>query len=361
VVKDTGEGIPAEHLERIFDRFYQAEVPEGRDKDGFGIGLSFVKELTEIHHGNISVKSSLAEGTEFTLLLPREYSGEIYAQTPLPMQEEMAPMAAAKSSESEQHQPSLVNQGSSMITILVVEDNRDTMQFITGNLSFQYTVLQAVDGVSGYAIATETIPDLIITDVMMPRMNGIEMTRKIRIDRHTSHIPIIMLTAKSSLESKIAGLEARADDYISKPFSMKELQTRIVNLISIRAELRRKYRDELNISPAEVTTNTIDEAFLTKAIQFVEQNMRREDFSIEQLYQELAMSRSLLHKKLKALTNQSASEFINDIRLRNAARLLKQKSGSISEIAYRVGYNSISYFNVSFKKKFGVTPTEYMG
>jgi len=362
VVKDTGDGIPGEHLGRIFDRFYQAEVPGGRDKDGFGIGLSFVKELTEIHHGNISVKSSLAEGTEFTLLLPLQYPGEKNDQTLLPLQEQIALPGSVNSTKSEQYSPPpLMNQGSSKVTILVVEDNLDTMQFITGNLSLHYTVLQAADGVSGLAIATETIPDLVITDVMMPRMDGIEMTRRIRIDMHTSHIPVIMLTAKSSLDSKIAGLEARADDYIPKPFSMKELQARVANLISIRAELRRKYRDELNISPAEVTTNPIDEAFLTKAINFVEENMAREDFSIEHLYKELAMSRSLLHKKLKALTNHSSSEFINDIRLRNAARLLKQKSGSISEIAYRVGYNSISYFNVSFKKKFGVTPTEYMG
>jgi len=194
----------------------------------------------------------------------------------------------------------------------------------------------------------------------MPGMDGVEMTRKLRSNRHSSHIPVIMLTAKSSLESKIEGLEARADDYIAKPFSMKELLTRIANLIAMRAELRQKYRDELNINPGEVTTNAIDEAFLTKAIRLVEENMANEDFNIENLYRELAMSRSMLHKKLKALTNQSASEFITDIRLRNAARLLKQKSGNISEIAYSVGFNSISYFNASFKRKFGITPTGYM-
>lgn len=361
MVKDTGEGIPGEHLDKIFDRFYQAEFPGGRDKDGFGIGLSFVKELTEIHHGNISVKSSLSEGTEFTLLIPMVMPGNSEVQTP-PSDPEANPVTAdMRSNSSAVNHPSPLSQDRRRATILVVEDNHDTMAFISGNLDQEYTVLRANDGVAGLAIATEAIPDLVVTDVMMPRMNGIEMTRRIRLDRYTSHIPVIMLTAKSSLESKIEGLEAKADDYIPKPFSMKELQTRITNLIDLRTALRRKYRDELNISPAEVTTNAIDEAFLTKAIQFVEQNMCREDFSIEQLYQELAMSRSLLHKKLKALTNQSASEFINDIRLRNAARLLKQKSGSISEIAYSIGYNSISYFNVSFKKKFGVTPTEYMG
>lgn len=361
VVNDTGEGISGEHLERIFDRFYQAELPGGRNKDGFGIGLSFVKELTEIHQGNISVKSSLVEGTEFTLLLPVEYSFEGKAETLPPLKVEATFTNPSNPYESEQKHYSLLNQENSGVTILVVEDNQDAMNFISGNLSQLYTVLQAEDGVSGLAIATKAIPDLVVTDVMMPRMDGIEMTRRIRLDRHTSHIPVIMLTAKSSLDSKIEGLEARADDYIAKPFSMKELQSRIANLIAMRAELRRKYRDELNVNPAEVTTNAIDEAFLAKAIQFVEKNMSREDFSIEHLYQELAMSRSLLHKKLKALTNQSASEFINDIRLRNAARLLKQKSGSISEIAYKVGYNSISYFNVTFKKKFGLSPTEYMG
>jgi len=361
MVKDSGEGIPNEHLERIFDRFYQAGGPDGRKKDGFGIGLSFVKELTEIHHGHISVKSGLTQGTEFTLLLPVMLPGDIPAQ-PLPQEKEQysgsmpePPMEANPAFPVSKHKTSFGE------TILVVEDNQDAMNFIAGNLAEHYNVLRAEDGVAGLAIATEAIPDLVVTDVMMPRMDGIEMTRRIRLDPHSSHIPVIMLTAKSSVESKIEGLEARADDYIAKPFNMKELHARIANLIAMRAELRRKYSDELNIKPTEVTTNAIDAAFLAKAIRLVEENMALEDFSIEHLYQELSMSRSLLHKKLKALTNQSSSEFINDIRLRNAARQLKQNSGSISEIAYRVGYNSISYFNVSFKKKFGVTPTEYMG
>ena len=361
MVKDSGEGIPNEHLERIFDRFYQAEGPDGRKKDGFGIGLSFVKELTEIHHGHISVKSGLAQGTEFTLLLPMKLPGDIPAQT-LPQEKDPCSGSMAEPPlEANPPRPNSKYKTGLAETILVVEDNPDAMNFIAGNLAEQYHVLRAEDGAAGLAMAIETIPDLVVTDVMMPRMDGIEMTRRIRLDPHSCHIPVIMLTAKSSVESKIEGLKARADDYIAKPFNMKELQARIANLIAMRAELRRKYSDELNIKPAEVTTNAIDEAFLAKAIRLVEENMAREDFNIEHLYQELAMSRSLLHKKLKALTNQSASEFINDIRLRKAARMLKQRSASISEIAYKVGFNSISYFNTSFKRKFGMTPTEYMG
>jgi signal transduction histidine kinase/DNA-binding response OmpR family regulator len=359
IVKDTGEGIPEEHLERIFDRFYQATAVDGRKKDGFGIGLSFVKELTEIHHGHISVKSSITGGTEFKVLLPLKLTFESSIQQPMQANEEVNTLLIENSKATKPDETISSHKTRERLTILIVEDNKDAMEFIAGNLTENYQVLRAEDGLSGLDIASESLPDLIVTDVMMPRMDGIEMTRRIRLNRNSSHIPVIMLTAKSSIESRLEGLEARADDYIAKPFNMRELQARIANLIALRAELRREYRDELNINPAEVTSNSLDASFLEKAIRLVEENMAQENFSIEHLYQELAMSRSMLHKKLKALTNQSASEFINDIRLRNAARLLKNQTSNISEIAYSVGYNSISYFNISFKKKFGVTPTEY--
>jgi len=359
-VSDTGEGIPEKEIARIFERFYQVEGPEGRQHEGIGIGLAFVKELVEIHHGNITVKSNMVKGTTFTVLLPLNYTSGYIATNntgSVNRNNDLAePVLLMPTGEDEPLSQAVAKYSE---TILVVEDNEDMLNFIADSIQGKYGVIRAKNGVEGLTTALGKMPDLIITDIMMPKMNGYELTREIKNHRFTCHIPVIMLTAKASEDNKIEGLEAKADDYLTKPFSVRELNARIKNLIALRNSLKRKYQDDLIVIPSEVTTTSMDEEFLLKAVKIVEENMSNENFAINFLCDELAMSRPTLHRKLKALTNQSTSEFINAIRLKHAARLIRQNAGSISEIAYRVGFNNIPYFNVSFKKQFGITPTEF--
>lgn len=359
-VADSGVGISNDELGRIFDRFYQVDGPDGFANEGVGIGLAFVKELVEMHQGEISVVSELNKGTTFTIDLPLKAlevpsvkNGEKAFNT------EKFTETAKYENRGDKEDLLLSKSINTKEIILVVEDNEDMLNFIADSLPEDFKILKARDGTEGFSVALNEMPDVIITDVMMPNMNGIEMTRELKNNRLTSHIPIIMLTAKGSEDSKIEGLEAMADDYLTKPFSVRELVVRIKNLIVLRNRLKRKYQDELLVNPAEVTTSTLDEAFLSKAIQVVEEQMSNENFAINILCDELAMSRPTLHRKLKALTNQSATEFINSIRLKHAARLIRQNAGNISEIAYKVGFNNVPYFNVSFKKQFGVTPSDF--
>jgi len=359
-VTDTGAGIPEKELSRIFERFYQVDDPQGHRHEGIGIGLAFVKELVELHHGSVSVKSSLEKGTSFSVLLPLK---------PLINDNDAPPIIPADTENESLHLQiveleaeqidSKTTKVKAGVTILVVEDNEDMLSFISDTIQDTSHVIKARNGEEGLQIALDKMPDLIIADVMMPKMNGYEMTRELKHHRLTCHIPVIMLTAKASENSKIEGLEAMADDFLTKPFSTRELKTRIKNLIALRNRLKRKYQDELIVNPSEVTTSSLDEEFLSKAILTVRENMSNPIFGISFLCDELAMSRPTLHRKMKALTNQSTSEFINTIRLKHAARLIRENAGSISEIAYNVGFNSIPYFNVTFKKHFGVTPTEF--
>jgi len=193
---------------------------------------------------------------------------------------------------------------------------------------------------------------------MMPKVTGIELTKTLKNNENTSHIPIIMLTAKSSNESKIEGLESEADDYLTKPFNIRELQVRIKNLLKIRRKLQEKYNKSISVNPSEITTTSVDEKFLTKLLKAIEDHMSDSDFSVEMLCELVGMSRTNIHKKLKSLLNQSATEFINSVRLKRAAQLLKQNAGNISEIAYDVGFNNLSYFSRAFKKHFSITPKE---
>jgi YesN/AraC family two-component response regulator len=233
--------------------------------------------------------------------------------------------------------------------------------FIKNNLEKEYQILEATNGVEGVDSALKNIPDLIVADIMMPVMNGLELTRLVKNNELTSHIPVILLTAKATINSKFEGLETQADDYITKPFNMNELTIRIRNLVTTRQKLREKYSKNVVLYPTEIVTTSLDEKFLHKALQVVEKNLEKSEFNIEMFSQDLNMSRTQVHRKLTALTGQSATEFIRVLRLKRAAQLLRQKSGSISEIAYQSGFNNLSYFTKSFKTLFGVTPSEYIG
>lgn len=356
-VSDTGDGIPENDLPYIFDRFFQSENSIHHIEKGVGIGLSFVKELIDRYNGQIHVESTIGKGSTFTVLLPLARAHNDLINTgdewkTKPSEDTFIPSDCidSRSNETENHKNK---------TVLIVEDNFDMLNFITESIENNYSVLKAHNGEEGLETAIKSMPDLIISDVMMPIMNGFDMTVAIKSNRITCHIPIILLTAKSSTDNKVTGFESFADDYITKPFSIRELLARISNLIALREKLRSKYQEDLIVNPGEVTTSIIDEEFLAKAIKLVEENFLNPKFDIPFLCEALSMSRPTLHRKLKAITNQSTSEFINSVRIKNAAQLIRKKAGTIAEIAYSVGFNSVSYFNVTFKRHFGVPPSEY--
>jgi YesN/AraC family two-component response regulator len=241
-----------------------------------------------------------------------------------------------------------------------VEDNQDVTNYICSLLENDYQILTAGNGVVGLKIALKKYPDLIISDVMMPEMDGFELCKKLKTDERTSHIPIILLTAKANMESKIEGLEFGADDYISKPFEADELKVRSKNLIEQRRKLRNKFTRMIEINPAEIAATSLDEQFLKRLLDIFESHVAESDFSTEDFAREVGMSRSNLHRKLQALTNQPTHEFFRTMRLKRAAQLLKKPAGSVTEVAYAVGFNNPSYFTKMFRRQFGQTPSEFI-
>lgn len=355
IVQDTGIGIAAEHLPHIFDRFYQADPTATRAYEGVGIGLALTKELVALLDGDIRVESKLNEGTTFTLTLPILLVTAPELVSELPHNGKITePMVEVLPKTSPQISP---NRHS--LSLLVIEDNTDLRQFICQSLASRYTTLEAADGQAGLEKALKALPDLIISDVMMPGLDGLALCQRLKTDEHTSHIPIILLTAKADVESKLSGLEYGADDYLTKPFQLAELQIRIQNLIKQRQQLRERFSQQITLHPAEVTVTSTDERFLQRALEVVEANMANTDFDVVAFSREMAMSRAQLHRKLTALTNQAPNEFVRLLRLRRAADLLRQRHGNVGEVALAVGFNSLNYFIRSFREQFGKTPSEF--
>lgn len=240
-----------------------------------------------------------------------------------------------------------------------MEDNEDLRTFIRENLSASYKILEAEDGIRGLRMAQSKIPDLILTDVMMPRMDGMEICRALKTDERTSHIPVVMLTARSTSKEKIEGLEIGADDYIYKPFSMEELYVRIRNLLEQQERLKKKYSSYIDLGLSEMTVSSLDEQFLKKAIRIIEENLSDFEFDVRELQDKIAMSRSQLFRKMKALTGVSPVQLIKLMRLKLAASLIERGEGTITEILMSVGFSNPSYFARCFKEKFGVTPKAF--
>ena len=244
--------------------------------------------------------------------------------------------------------------------ILIVEDNPDVRMHILENLEEEFLIKEAANGEEGLEKAIESVPDLVITDLMMPKMDGVEMCKRLKTDERTSHIPVIMLTAKANVESKIEGLETGADDYITKPFNIKELIARVKNLIEQRKKLRERFSRDVKLEPKDIAITSADEKFLNRAIGIIEKHMDDFEFDAQTLQEGMNLSRSQLFRKLKALTDQSTTEFIRAIRLKRGAKLLEQKFGNVAEVTYEVGFNNLSYFARCFKKMYGVSPSDYM-
>ena len=362
-VKDTGVGISEDEIPKLFDRFYQVDSSQTREFEGSGLGLALTKELVELHHGSIEVKSKLGKGSEFIIILPisREHltDEEIFeASDTDEVKAVVDDTVFTKKIELIEKDASTISSNDKNI-VLVVEDNADVREYIKNSLGASFNVEEAANGEQGLRKAEQIIPDLIISDIMMPKIDGNEFTRRIKNDAKTSHIPVILLTAKSEKESRLEGLETGADDYLTKPFDTKELLIRISNLISIRRKLQEKYSSGKIITRIdEKKLSSIDEKFLNKVLEVVNARIAEEEFSIEQFGEEVGMSRVQLHRKLKALTGKSASLYLRSVRLSKAREMIEEKKGNISEIAYSVGFSSPAYFTACFKEEFGYPPSE---
>ena len=357
-VIDSGIGISATDLPKIFDRFYQVDSSATRQYEGSGIGLALVKELVELHHGAITVSSSPGEGTSFIVRLPL---GKDYL-SPEDILTEVNQVTSANSIpivEEIYNETGEPNLESVMLKVLMVEDNADLRHYLRSCLSDKYNILESKDGADGFAKAVDEVPDLIISDLMMPVMDGMELTKKLKADEKTSHIPIILLTAKADHSTKLEGLRTGADDYITKPFSPDELVTRVGNLITIRRNLQQKYSRQLRLMPSEIDVVSMEDRFVKKVMTVVEQYMDDTSFSVDVLAREMAMSNTQLYRKIKSLTSFTPNELIRNTRLERAASLLRQRAGNVADIAYQVGFNNLSYFSKCFKEKFGLSPSEF--
>ncbi len=364
-VQDTGIGIPEEQKAHIFNRFYQADSPHTRKGEGTGIGLALTKELVELMGGSISVESEVGKGTTFTLLFPVRLTADLpNSRDEFPSSRSLAPELVP---DMPAHVPALPESREAVGLVgekpllLVIEDNTDVTTYIIGLLKEDYEVLIAPNGQAGIETAFETIPDIIISDVMMPEKDGYEVCETLKNDERTSHIPIILLTAKAEASDRITGLRKGADAYLMKPFSKEELFVRLEKLLELRRALQKRYAVTSEGVPSgpEAAEPTLEELFLQKLHQAVLENLDDPNLNAQQLSRAVHLSTSQLYRKFSALTGEPPNAFIRKIRLHRAMELLKTTGLTISEIAYDVGFNDPNYFSRAFSKEFGKTPSEY--
>ncbi len=397
-ISDSGIGMPEDQLDKIFNRFYQVDDSSRRAFGGSGIGLALVKELVDLHKWQIDVKSEPGKGTEFNLIILLEdvSTGEAVSirneiernsEAIIPDFQLAEDFTFEKSKIRTENHTALQSASLKNLSILIVEDSQDVRKYLSGLLqSYLCTyevidgkpelpqlnpqkgnnndkkllnLLEAKNGEEGLKIAFEKMPDLIISDIMMPYMDGIEFCRLIKSNWETSHIPVILLTAKASSESKIEGLETGADDYLTKPFDSKELFIRVKNLLEQRQRLKEKFSKEIKITADAISTNSLDNEFLNKAFKIVEKNLANTEFDSEAFAKEMFVSRSQLHRKLMAITGQPPGEFLRSFRLKRAAQMLLEKRLSVTQVAFEVGFNNPPYFTKAFRQQFGCLPSEF--
>lgn len=355
-ISDTGIGISNDHLPNIFNRFYQIQDKKQQVQVlGTGVGLSLCKELVELHGGEISVTSKVGEGTIFNVELPvrREDFDKSW------ISEEIFEKQDLQKERVSQERQQVVSAKNDKPILLIAEDNDELRNYIRDIFAENFQVIDVENGGIALEKARELIPDLIISDWMMPELTGVELCEAIKTDERTSHIPVIILTSKSSNESQKEGLETGADDYITKPFNAGLLELRVKNLLESRKKLRERFGKEVKLQPRDIAITSTDETFLQKAIKAVEENMENTDFDVDGLESALGMSKMQLYRKLKGLTDYSGNEFIRSIRLKRAVQLLETDSFTVAEVAYKVGFNDPAYFARAFKKEFGKSPKEY--
>ncbi|MGS0523941.1 ATP-binding protein [Zobellia nedashkovskayae] len=367
-VRDSGFGIAKNRVNTIFERFNTQDKKDRRNLQGAGIGLSFTKNLIELHQGSIVVKSKPNKGTNFVVRLPLDK--ETFMNIPeVSIKEVSESDFLVRSSETESFAIGIndeildedVSKSRPKLPILLmVDDNADIRMLVKQALDSDYVIYEAENGKQALKMAKSLMPNIILTDILMPVMNGTEFAEKLKTDKETSHIPIVMLTAKASEESEIENLKMGVEGYIRKPFDMELLQLTLSNILKQRDELRKQFTRNITLQPTEITVTSVDESFLQTAIEIVEKHMMNTDFNVEMLVKEMGYSRSNLYMKFKEITGLSSSEFIRNIRLKRAVQLFEQSDLSVKEIMYKTGFNTASYFSKCFKKQFGVIPSEYV-
>jgi DNA-binding response OmpR family regulator len=362
-------------LVHIFDRFYQADSTYEHRQKGTGIGLALVKEMIQVHHGTIDVYSREGKGTELIVSLPM---GDAHLQP-----DEIIRSGIHVDIKSGQTEPKFISanihlqpgefdetdesgaeKGVDLMKpekdiVLVVEDSADMRDYIGSILESFYTVVEAADGQQGIQQAQKIIPDLIISDIMMPLVDGYKLSKVLKEDIKTSHIPIILLTAKASEESIVQGLKTGVDDYIAKPFSTQILLARIKNLIDLRRQMQLNINREMVFQPTKMSLSSIDREFLKELRGVIGKNLSDVEFNVEKLARELYMDRSTVYRKISALTGETPTEFIRSCRLKRGAELLKKNFGTVLEVAFEVGFSSANYFTKCFKKKFNQLPSTF--
>jgi len=354
-VIDNGSGIHQEHLKKIFKRFYQVNQDEMSISAGTGIGLALTKNLVEMHRGIIAVQSEKGVGTRFNVYLPL---GDEHLDPSEIIKE-------FKNSEDRRHyqlveesleQPTSTldhtPEGEEKPVLLIAEDNADVRSYIADSLKSKYRLVEAEDGKQALRLAQEEMPDLVISDVLMPEMDGIELCHQLKSNVKTSHIPIILLTARTSLLYRIEGLDTGADAYMTKPFNSKLLKVRINNLIESRKRIIEKLKKEALLNPKDISLTSPDELFLENAIEITEKYISDPEFNVQVMAREIGLSYSLLYKKINALTGMSIVEFIRTIRLKRAAQILSNSTWSIAEVSSMVGFSDPKYFSKCFAKQF---------
>ncbi len=373
-VEDTGPGIAEEEQARLFERFQQASGSEG----GTGIGLALVKELAELHHGTVSVESAEDEGTRFTLRLPKGRA-QLAPDELAPADASRTTLGPSEAPSPEEAAPDSADAAldAAAAVVLVVEDHAEMRRYIADGLRAAYQIVEAADGEAGLLKARAVVPDCIVSDVMMPGMDGFDFCRAVKTDPALDHIPVILLTARASTESAVEGLHTGADDYVRKPFNARELEARVRGLIESRRRLRARFSEQALVrtgppeapsaekklpdaaQPTPVDVKSAEEVFIEEARAVVERHLDDEAFSVEAFAEELSLSERQLQRKLRAIADQTPSAFIRLMRLRRGAQLLAQGYGTVSEIAYAVGFSTPSYFTKCFGEVFEQTPTEY--
>lgn len=360
-VEDTGFGIPKEEIEKVFDPFYQVEGMNKQYYGGTGIGLEVVRSFLIMNKGKIEVSSKVNKGTTFRIYLglgKAHFSpNELATSADLIPEEEPVNQTPKEISISHNNLPQIKTADKNN-TLLIIEDNFELRKYLKEQLKDSYKIVEAINGEEGLNLASKIIPDVIITDVLMPQMDGVTFCRKLKNDLKTSHIPVLMLTAKAQTDDWLAGLDAGADAYINKPFNIKIVRSQLKQLIANRQKLFTKYFQELSTADLKLNSSSIDKKFIAKVINYIYQNISDPKLNVENLAEELSLSRSQLYRKIKALTGQTANEFIRKIRLEKAKELLENGEESVSEVGYKVGFSTPSYFTRCFKSEFGKLPTE---